>query len=276
MRALKTFLRNKKNRCCEWNKCVLVWMWRDFQSYPEFCNCGDWGSTPPVPPVPPTPDFTYSLEKTSTRGAKDIYTASKYDNTETLVKAYSFSIEYHSNDREIIDGIKIWDCTWECVWLNMWTGESFNVFYLAYVYKAENAISAWTQEAFKEVFEDYDVLYNGDNGNVYYLSKSEETIGHGWIEVNAEFYVFMKWYWANSWLNPEQSYAIWLEYNKSTWDLVYAGIDDSDGSFDFIDIPDSSQALALKAEFNSIIANVSQAACKEWFEDARTLYNSLQ
>lgn len=39
MRSLKTFLRNKKNRYCEWNKCILVWMWRDFQSYPEFCNC---------------------------------------------------------------------------------------------------------------------------------------------------------------------------------------------------------------------------------------------
>ena len=45
---------------------------------------------------------------------------------------------------------------------------------------------------------------------------------------------------------------------------------------EYTNIPDSSQALVLKAKYDSIMANFSQAACKEWFEDAEALYNSLQ
>lgn len=262
-------MKAKKGICSSDCECLTITWWRCYAEE-HLCNCGDWGSTPPVPPVP---GFTYALEKTSTRGARDTYTASKYDNTNTLVKSYSLSVEY---DNEDIDNIKIWDCTWECVWKSMIVWEDDNSFNFAYINKVEDALVAWTQEAFKEVFEDYDALYNGDDGNVYYLTKGSETIDHGWIEVNAEFYVFSKWYWSNSQLNPEQSYALWLEYNASTWDLVSAGIDDADGSFDFTDIPDSSQALALKAEFDSIIADISQEACKEWFLDAKALYDSLQ
>ena len=53
MRALKQFLKLKKGYCerqaC---RCLTVGMWRDYQNLPEVCDCGDWGSTPPVPPVP--------------------------------------------------------------------------------------------------------------------------------------------------------------------------------------------------------------------------------
>lgn len=53
MRALKQFLKLKKGYCerqaC---RCLTVGMWRDYQNLPEVCDCGDWGSTPPVPPTP--------------------------------------------------------------------------------------------------------------------------------------------------------------------------------------------------------------------------------
>jgi len=93
MRSLKTFLRNKKNRCCEWNKCVLVWMWRDFQSYPEFCNCGDWGSTPPVPPVPV---ITYSLSKVEDTKLIN-YTSTKLEDW-VWTESYRLHLVYDDND----------------------------------------------------------------------------------------------------------------------------------------------------------------------------------
>lgn len=263
-------MKAKKGICSSDCECLTITWWRCYAEE-HLCNCGDWGSTPPVPPVP---GFTYSLEKTSTRGAKDTYTASKYDNANTLVKAYSFSVEY--NDNEGINSLKIWDCTWDCVWKEMDVWGDYDSFDFAYINKAENALTAWTQEAFKEVFEDYDILYNGEDGNIYWLTNGSESVGREWVNVILQYYIFHKWYWGDYGMQPDKSYALWLEYSEETWDLVAAGIDDSNGSFEFTDIPDSSQALALKAEYDSIIANISQAACKEWFEDAKTLYDSLQ
>lgn len=263
-------MKAKKGICSSEEKCLTI-TGRRCYAEEHLCNCGDWGSTPPVPPVP---GFTYTLEKTSTRGAKDTYTASKYDNTNTLVKAYSLSVEYYNE--EDIASFKIWDCTWECVWQSLADSESFFSFTLAYVNKTENALSAWTQEAFKGIFEEYEALYNGDNGKVYCLANNSEMNDREWVETTLYYYIFSEWSYVGSRIEFSNSYALWLEYNKSTWELIFAGIDDAGGSFDFTNIPDSSQALALKAEYDSIIANISQAACKEWFEDAKALYNSLQ
>ena len=266
MRQLKNFLRHRKAQmlACDCG-CRTLKCWRE-----NACDCAGWGDSP----TPPTPGFTYTLEKTSTRGATDIYIAGKYDNTNTLVKAYSFSVEYYDNG--VINILRIWDCTWECVWKKMSEWDIYDSFNFAYINETEDALAAWTQEAFKKIFEDYDALYNGDDGDIYWLTNGSYSYAKEWVNVRLQYYIFNKWHWGDYNIEADQSYALWLEYNEATWDLFSTGIDDSNGSFEFTDIPDSSQALALKAEYDSIIANISQAACNEWFEDAKALYDSLQ
>lgn len=74
MRALKQFLKLKKGYCerqaC---RCLTVGMRRDYQNLPEVCDCGDWGSTPPVPPVPSTYTVTITTND-ATYGTVDVNT----------------------------------------------------------------------------------------------------------------------------------------------------------------------------------------------------------
>ena len=260
-------MKAKKGICSSDCECLTITWWRCYAEE-HLCNCGDWGSTPPVPP---TPGFTYALEKTSTRGAKDTYTASKYDNTNTLVKAYSFSVGYSIDE---IANLKIWDCTWECVWKAQSSTNVYSAWIKQfYVTPTEAALTAWTQSAYKDIFDSYEELYSYDEDYFYCIEEGEyEQDGNTY-----KTYMFVRDGYD---ISEDTQGEYWrfnlvFEYN-STWDLIYTGIADESDSWDWTAIPDSSQALALKAEFDSIAANFSQAACEEWFEDAKALYDSLQ
>ena len=261
-------MKAKKGICSSDCQCLTITGWKCYAEE-NLCNCGDWGSTPPVPPVP---GFTYALEKTSTRGAKDIYTASKYDNTNTLVKAYSFFVEYAGEDE--IENIKIWDCTWECIWKEESSSNSYSdTLKQVYINPTEAALTAWTQSAYKNIFDSYEEFYSNDEDYFYCIEEGEnEQSGYLY-----KSYIFGKEEYdiSEQQLGDYFYFDLRLKYN-STWDLVEAGIADEDDSWDYTNIPDSSQALVLKAKYDSIMANFSQAACKEWFEDAEALYNSLQ
>lgn len=264
-RLIKEWMKAKKGICSSDCECLTITWWRCYAEE-HLCNCGDWGSTPPVP------GFTYTLEKTSTRGATDTYTASKYDNTNTLVKAYSFSVEYDGGDR--IENIKIWDCTWECIWKKESSSNSYsNTLKQVYVNPTEAALTAWTQGAYKDIFDSYEEFYSYDEDYFYCLAESEYSKNDYVYKV----YMFGKEEYDISEQEPGSYFyfSLMFKYN-STWDLTEAGIADEDDSWSYKNIQDSSQALALKAEYDSIIANFSQAACKEWFEDAKALYDSLQ
>lgn len=53
-RLVKEWMKAKKGICSSDCECLTITWWRCYAEE-HLCNCGDWGSTPPVPPVPPVP-----------------------------------------------------------------------------------------------------------------------------------------------------------------------------------------------------------------------------
>lgn len=118
-------MKAKKGICSSDCECLTITWWRCYAEE-HLCNCGDWGSTPPVPPTP-----IYSISKTTeTDGWYDM---TKYSLTKTtgrrsveflwIQMEWEFSIDDYdwsincpseflaSNDSNFRSELK---CIWEC------------------------------------------------------------------------------------------------------------------------------------------------------------------
>lgn len=121
-------------------------MWRDFQSYPEFCNCGDWGNTPPVPPVPV---ITYSLSKVEDTKLIN-YTSTKLEDW-VWTESYRLHLVYDDNDDLESASITNWETDKPISTLQ----DAIDL-----AAEAESAITSATQDAYEWVFETYKEFYN--------------------------------------------------------------------------------------------------------------------
>ena len=261
-------MKAKKGICSSDCECLTITGWKCYAEE-HLCNCGDWGSTPPVPPTPTT--YTYGLEKQTTRGDKVTYTATKTKDWESNPESvYELYVEFYDN-YEGIDDLKIWDCTNECVWTESairWPFDETELYTKAYIDNTEAALISWTQAAFKSIYDAYKEFCTYDNDYVYDAEKLNTDL-ELW-----DVYIFEKnSKWEHS--EPSEAYSLSLIYNGS-WELTEAQISYGDGSWNWEPIQDSSQALALKSTYDALVANPSQAAAKSALDDARTLYNSLQ
>lgn len=139
-RLIKEWMKAKKGICSSDCECLTITWWRCYAEE-HLCNCGDWGSTPPVPPVPPVDPYTYSISKES----GDYYYAEKLEG-DVIVNSFTFA--------ETLG--QIWEWADSSDAKNIESQETM----AALIEVFEQAVTAWTQEAYKWVYEYMENLYN--------------------------------------------------------------------------------------------------------------------
>lgn len=263
-RLVKEWMKAKKGICSSDCECLTITWWRCYAEE-HLCNCGDWGSTPPVPPVPPTPDFTYSLEKTSTRWFTVTYTATKtpYGESEP-VGVYEVQVGYEEYQWEAyIARGKVWDCTSDCVWRTIW--DQANHIASTYVNQAELALVDWTQEAFESVYNAFIEFYTTDWEFMYYADYSEAEYGN-WRAYTKVPDIE----------SSEESEHYWLIFDKDseTWEITGARVTWNETS-DSGKAVDMTIANWINNRSSQALSTWTQTDFKAIFTEVKTLYNSL-
>ena len=166
MRQLKNFLRHRKAQmlACDCG-CRTLKCWRE-----SACDCAGWGDSP----TPPTPGFTYTFNKTTTRWRTDLYTAEKFVTGEDVpVGSYTLSVKYGDSELEY-DVVKIGDWTdWKEL-PDIYIHNEPDVVRTTYVGNAEAALTEWTQEAYKAIYEDYENFMENSAENIYFAAYGVE------------------------------------------------------------------------------------------------------
>ena len=171
-------MKAKKGICSSDCECLTITGWKCYAEE-HLCNCGDWGSTPPVPPVPVyTYEITKSEEITDNRTLTtySFYKRSQWWNEFIGLQWKSqyddFAYALASNDQEFDENLKAI------------ASESD---YIEWVTKFEQVI-AWELDA-AEVFQDFNTYYGGlsEATFTYYAEKYDETYDdHRYLEYKSD------------------------------------------------------------------------------------------
>jgi hypothetical protein len=181
-RLVKEWMKAKKGICSSDCECLTITGWRCYAEE-HLCNCGDWGSTPPVPPEP---SYSYSVGKTTDTSELETVT---YSLTRTRTNTRSgvdflwiqmfgyFNVESEiypeqfiaSNDSNFHNGLKcLWDYDDRYEWYE----------------KFEQAI-AWEITA-EELWNEFSAYYSSMPSinigyETYIASDNEYAAVHRWI-----------------------------------------------------------------------------------------------
>jgi len=138
-------MKAKKGICSSDCECLTITWWRCYAEE-HLCNCGDWGSTPPVPPVPV---ITYSLSKVEDTKLIN-YTSTKLEDW-VWTESYRLHLVYDDNDDLESASITNWETDKPISTLQ----DAIDL-----AAEAESAITSATQDAYEWVFETYKEFYN--------------------------------------------------------------------------------------------------------------------
>ena len=247
-------MKAKKGICSSDCECLTITWWRCYAEE-HLCNCGDWGSTPPVPPVPVD---TYEIVKSEDAESEEalttysFYKRSQWWNEFIGMQAKthygSFDYALASNDQEFDENLR---------YVNSQSD------YTEWAAKFEQVI-AWELDA-AEVFQDFNTYYNGlsDATFTYSVEKIDETAGYWYLEYKSE---------RSSNDSYFENYYLMFNYNGAELESINMYWNTSSECERTVTNVQAANTLAQHAE-EALLDETK----KEWlFYEFRDLYNSLE
>ena len=246
-------MKAKKGICSSDCECLTITWWRCYAEE-HLCNCGDWGSTPPVPP---TPVDTYEIIKSEETGGDSTLTTysfykrsqwwNEFIGMQGKTRNSSFQYALVSNDQEFDENLKTIASQSD---------------YIEWATKFEQVI-AWELDA-AEVFQDFNTYYNGlsEKTFTYYIQKFDDTYGE---------YRNLTYNSSRSDDHYTDSYYITFIYVNNELDNIHMYWDNSSEWEREVTNTQDAETLAQHAE-EALLDDTK----KEWlFYEFRDLYNSL-